>query len=119
VIEANAAYTFGENLSDSQGLAQIPPLEGMIGLTYQADGWSVGGTARGAIQQTRVDDNPATGSGLDVGETPGWVTLDLHASLDMVKPFKVKVGVTNLLDAEYTYHLNRANAFDPTSVQVN
>lgn len=119
VVDANAAYTFGENLSDDQALAQIPPLEGMVTLTYEADGWSLGGTVRGALQQTRVDDDPATGSGVDVGETPGWVTLDLQATVDLVKPFRVQAGVTNLLDAEYANHLNRANAFDPTSVQVN
>jgi iron complex outermembrane recepter protein len=71
VIDANAAYTFGENVSDSRALSQIPPLEGMVSLTFKEDGWSLGGTLRGAIQQTRVDDDPATGSGLDVGQTPG------------------------------------------------
>jgi iron complex outermembrane receptor protein len=54
-----------------------------------------------------------------VGETPGWVTLDLQVTVELVKPFRVQAGVTNLLDAEYANHLNRANAFDPTSVQVN
>jgi iron complex outermembrane receptor protein len=36
-----------------------------------------------------------------------------------VAPFKLRVGVTNLFDRTYAYHLNRSNSFDPTEVQVN
>lgn len=119
LAEANATYTFGENLSDGGPLAQIPPLEGSLSLTYERERWSVGGTVNAALRQTRVDDDAGTGSGLDVQKTPGWVTVDLHASMDLAGPFKLRGGVTNLFDREYAYHLNRANAFDPASIQVN
>ncbi len=119
VVDASATYTFGQNVSDGGPLAQIPPLDGKVALTYEGEGWSLGGTVNGALTQTRVDDDPTTGSGLDTGKTSGWVTVDLHATVDLVAPFKLRAGVTNLLDKEYAYHLNRANAFDPTNVQVN
>ncbi|MCA8927724.1 MAG: TonB-dependent copper receptor [Alphaproteobacteria bacterium] len=119
LLEANATYTFGDNRSDNSPLAQIPPLEGHATLTYLGQGWSLGGTVNGAITQTRVDTDPTTGSGRDVRKTPGWVTLDLHGSVDLVDPVTVEFGVTNLLDQDYAYHLNRSNAFDPTSVQVH
>jgi iron complex outermembrane receptor protein len=118
-VDASATYTFGQNLSDGGPLAQIPPLEGRVSLTYEGDGWSLGGAVNGAITQTRVDVDPATGSGLDTGKTPGWVTVDLHATMELVPSVELRAGVTNLFDKEYAYHLNRANAFDPTSVQVN
>ncbi|GHD63122.1 TonB-dependent receptor [Thalassobaculum fulvum] len=119
VVSGDATYTYGSNLDDRQPLAQIPPLEGKVGLAYEADGWSIGTTLRGAMKQTRVDSDPATGSGRDAGETPGWLTQDIYASVDMVAPFKLRVGVTNLFDRTYAYHLNRSNSFDPTEVQVN
>jgi iron complex outermembrane receptor protein len=119
VLSGDAAYTYGENLEDSKPLAQIPPLEASLALAYEADGWSVGTRLRGALKQTRVDDNTATGSGLDVRETPGWITQDIYAAIDLVAPFQVKLGVTNLFDTTYAYHLNRSNAFDATQVQVN
>lgn len=119
VLSGDAAYTYGENLEDSKALAQIPPLEASLGLAYEGDGWSVGTRVRGALKQTRVDDNSATGSGLDIGETPGWLTQDIYAAIDLYAPFKVKLGITNLFDETYAYHLNRSNAFDPVQVQVN
>lgn len=119
VIAANATYTFGENLSDGGPLAQIPPLEGSVSLTYEGEGWSLGGTVNSAITQTRVDTDPTTGTGRDVAKTPGWATLDLHATVDLMPALKLQAGVTNLFDKEYAYHLNRSNAFDPTNVQVN
>ena len=42
-----------------------------------------------------------------------------YAAIDLYAPFKVKLGITNLFDATYAYHLNRSNAFDPVQVQVN
>lgn len=118
-IAGDATYTYGENLDDSQPLAQIPPLEGRVTVAYEGDGWSVGTRFNGALKQTRVDDDSGTGSGRDVGKTPGWFTQDLFATIDMFEPVTVRFGVTNLFDREYANHLNRSNAFDSTEVQVN
>lgn len=118
-LSGDVAYTHAENLDDSRAIAQIPPLEAGITLAYQGDGWGVGTRLRGALRQTRVDSDPATGSGLDAGETPGWVTQDLFVTVSLLEPFEIKAGITNLFDRSYAYHLNKANAFDPTQVQVN
>lgn len=118
-LSGDVAYTHAENLDDSRAIAQIPPLEAGITLAYQGDGWGVGTKLRGALRQTRVDSNPATGSGLDTGETPGWATQDIFVTVSLLEPFEIKAGITNLFDRSYAYHLNKANAFDPTQVQVN
>lgn len=114
-----ASFTFGQDVSTDRPLAQIPPVEASLALEYQADGWTAGGRVRGALRQTRVDANPATGSGRDVRETPGWVVLDLFASVAELEPLDIRLGVSNLLDATYATHLNRSSVFDPTEVQVN
>lgn len=119
MVSGDATYTYGENLDDSQPLAQIPPLEGRVTVAYEGDGWSIGTRFNGALKQTRVDDDSSTGSGRDAGETPTWFTQDLFATVEMVAPFKLRIGVTNLFDRDYAYHLNRSNAFDPAEVQVN
>lgn len=119
VLAGDATYTFGENLDDNSPLAQIPPLEGSMSLAYQGDGWELGTVFRGALKQTRVDVDSSTGSGRDVTKTPAWFTQDIYASVEVFAPFQVRLGVTNLFDRDYAYHLNRSNSFDATEVQVN
>ncbi|MBK1665709.1 TonB-dependent receptor [Rhodospirillum rubrum] len=119
IIDTSLAVTIGQDLDHDRPLAQIPPVALGLGLTYDGGGWTVGGRLRGALAQGRADTSTLTGSGRDVDDTPGWATVDLHATLTSFQPFEIGVGVTNLLDATYAEHLNKANTFDPMAVQVN
>lgn len=116
---AGAAYTYGQNETDNRALAQIPPLEGFVELRYSTVAWSAGGRVEAAASATRVDDNPLTGSGLDAGQTSGWVTLDLFGSYLLTDGLKLEGGVSNVFDADYAYHLNREDVFSGVSVQVD
>jgi iron complex outermembrane receptor protein len=109
------AYTHADNKSDHRPIAQIPPLEGTISLDYTSGPWSAGGVVRAAAKQTRVDDNTATGSGLDSEKTPGWGVLDLHAGYKIRKQWQIEVGVKNVFDKDYAQHLNKASAIDAGS----
>ncbi|MDY0028965.1 MAG: TonB-dependent copper receptor [Pseudobdellovibrionaceae bacterium] len=109
------AYTYGQNRTDDDALSQIPPLEGRLSVDYGRDIWSFGTVFNFALKQNRIDSDTAQ---RDVGKTPGYGTLDLYAKADL-KPFEVRVGVSNVFDKAYSSHLNKANAFDPTEVQVN
>jgi iron complex outermembrane receptor protein len=68
-----------------------------------------------------VDDNPTTGSGLDARATPGFAAVDLYGEVRLGRDGEVRLGVDNVLDTTYAYHVNRANAdpFNPGPVQVN
>ena len=118
-VGGNLAYTWGENTTDNRALYQIPPLSGSIELVRQETEWSAGLRMRWAAQQTRVDLDPATGAGLDVQETPGYAAFDLFGSWKLAEAVELRAGVANIFDASYASHLNRANGFDPTVVQVN
>ena len=113
------AYVYAENDTDGGPIAQIPPLEGIATLDYTADKWEAGARLRAAAKQTRVDDDPLTGSGLDSGETPAWAVLDLYGRYRISDQVSLDLGIDNLFDKEYAQHLNRSSAFDPTQVQVN
>ncbi|MDJ0740944.1 MAG: TonB-dependent copper receptor [Gammaproteobacteria bacterium] len=120
--EIGAAYVRADNDSDDRPIAQTPPLEGIASLEYTRERWIAGARVRAAAQQTRVDTGSSTGiagQGLDVGKTSGWAVLDLYASFEVSDSVTVDIGVDNLFDKSYAQHLNRANAFDPTQVQVN
>jgi len=119
VLSANAAYTRGRNDDTGLPLPQIPPLSGMIDLAYDHDVWTLGTRINAAMKQTRVDTDTATGSGLDVQKTPGYVVPNLYATYRGLDPFDIRFGISNLFDHNYANHLNRSNSFDTDQVQVN
>jgi iron complex outermembrane receptor protein len=120
-LRAGLAYVQASNRSDHRWIAQTPPLEGSLGLEYQASDWRAGASLRFASRQTHVDDDSGTGSGLDVGETAGWGALDLYGRKRVGKNLQVDLGVDNLFDKTYAYHVNRANSdpFSPEALRVN
>jgi iron complex outermembrane receptor protein len=117
--EFGLAYVHADNDTDDRPIAQTPPLEGIASLEYNADNWDAGLRVRAAARQTRVDDDPLTGSGLDVDKTPGWAVVDVFGRYEVNDRVALNFGVDNLFDKNYAQHLNRSSAFDPLQVQVN
>lgn len=120
--ELGVAYVWAQNDTDDRAIAQTPPLEGVATVEYSQNNWTTGARMRAAAKQTRVDLDSSTGisgQGLDVQETPGWGALDLYATYEVKQGINVDIGIDNLFDKAYAQHLNRANAFDPTQIQVN
>ena len=115
-VTGNMTYTYGENDDDGDALAQIPPLEGQLGLRYAPDKWSFGGRANFAMKQSRIDDNTSL---RDAQKTPGYVTVDFYGSYDINEAARLHFGIDNVFDKDYAHHLNRSNSFDPTETQVN
>ena len=119
ILGGDAAYVYAQNTTDERPIAQTPPLEGRLTAGWSGGAWSTTGTLRWAVRQTRVDDDPLTGSGLDAGETPGWAALDLVASWHVGWGFRLVVGIDNALDRNYAEHLNRDDFFNPVRIQIN
>lgn len=111
------AYTHADNTTDDRALARIPPLEMTLGIDYQRAQWAAGSLLRLAAQQNRID----LQSGLDAGETSGFAILDLHAHYRATQAVELQLGLNNVFDKTYAYHVNRANAdpFNPEAVKVN
>jgi len=113
------AYVHAHNDTDDRAIAQTPPLEAVVSADYRAASWSAGGRIRAAAKQSRVDLDPAVGSGLDARKTPAWAVLDLYGDYAVSDVVTVSFGMDNVFDRDYAQHLNRANSFDPTQVQVD
>lgn len=118
-LTGNAVYTWGENTTDDRPLYQIPPLSGAVEVSWTDGDWGAGSRLRWALEQTRVDDDVTTGSGLDVRQTPGYGVFDLFATYTGFQGVEVRAGITNLFDEAYASHLSRSNGIDPQMVQVN
>jgi iron complex outermembrane receptor protein len=120
-IRGSAAWVRAENTDDDRALPQIPPLNGLIEVSRTADSWETGARLRWADRQSRADDDPTTGSGLDARETPGYGVLDLFLRWSAGGLGELGIGMDNALDKTYADHLNRANQdpFNPDPLQVN
>ena len=116
---AGVAYTYGQNETDSRALPQIPPLEAHFELRYDASEWLVGARLDMAAKATRVDADPIAGTGRDAGQTSSWATLGVFGKYLINDAVALEGGVSNILDADYAYHLNREDIFSGTSVQVD
>lgn len=111
-VAGDATWTRGQNRSDDRPLAQIPPLEGKIALSYGQDAWRAGGRVNFATGQDRID--PAR----DAGKTAGYAVLDLFGSYQLNEGVVLLAGVDNVLDKAYAKHLSRSNTFDKTAARV-
>ncbi|MUT70470.1 TonB-dependent copper receptor [Stutzerimonas frequens] len=108
--DASLAYAWGENRSDDRALPQIPPLEGRLGLTYERDNWSTSGLWRVVAAQGRVAENQGTVVGKDFDESAGFGVLAVNGAYRVNQHFKLSAGIDNLLDKNYSEHLNLAGS---------
>lgn len=108
--DATLAWVRGDNETDGTPLAQLPPLEGRLGLTYDNKTWSVGSLLRMVAEQNHYDLNKGNIVGQDLGRTPGFSIFSVNASYRPKKGTLISGGVDNLFDKTYAEHLSRAGA---------
>lgn len=109
-VIATLAYVHGDNDTDDKPLAQMPPLEGRIGLNYDDRTWSAGVLFRAVDRQDRVDVGSGTIFGTDIGETAGFGVLSLNGGYRPGKNLLLTAGIDNVLDRTYAEHLGRGSA---------
>ena len=106
-VDVSLAYTHGENDTDGQALAQIPPLEIRLSLGYEREAWSGGILLRGVAQQNRFALNQGNIVGQDLGPTAGFGVVSLNGGWKPAKGWRVTVGVDNLFNRTYAEHISR------------
>jgi len=109
-LTGTLAYTRGENDTDGTALAQMPPLEGRLGLEFSRGSWSAGALVRAVAGQDRIALNQGNIVGQDLGTTPGFTILSLNAGWRPRDSVIVTAGVDNLFDVAYAEHLSRGGA---------
>lgn len=120
----NLVATFARNTSEDRALYGIAPMEANWLVEYRdslgtVGTWSVGAKLRLAARQDRVDDDPATGSGFDEGETDGFAVVDLYAGAQVFDRAGLRLGVENLLDVDYREHAARDTLEFPTRRRID
>ena len=110
-----------DNITDHRVVAQTPPLSATWRLDYRRNALEAGTAITMNADQNRADIYADAGSGQDVQETAGWAVMSVYGRYRFTDSAQAELGVDNLFDRTYAYHVNRANAdpFNPDSVLVN
>ena len=109
-VDGSLAYVRGSNNTDGIALAQISPLEGRVGATYDNGVWNVGALLRMVAAQDRFDQFKGNIAGQDVGRTAGFGILSLNATWRATKSILVSAGIDNLANRAYAEHLSKGGA---------
>lgn len=107
---ATLAWVHGENDTDGTPLAQLPPLEGRLGLEYDTGTWSAGALWRLVSGQHRVDVGAGNVVGQDIGPTAGFGVFSINAGYRVRKDTVISAGIDNLFDKTYAEHISRSGA---------
>lgn len=111
-LKAGLALSFvqGNNQSDDTPLAQLPPLESRLNISWTEQNWNVGALMRAVAAQNRVDPGKGNIVGQDTAATAGFTIFSLNAAYKPTKSSQLSVGVDNLFDRSYAEHISRAGA---------
>ncbi len=109
-LDTSLAYVRGDNTTDDLPLAQLPPLEGRIGLTYARETWSAGVLWRGVARQNRVAVNQGNIVGQDIARSPAFNVVSINTSWAPFPALRLSAGIDNLFDTAYAEHISRAGA---------
>ena len=107
-VNASLAYVRGSNETDHLDLAQLPPLEGRLGLTYDNKTWFAGGLLRLVDNQNHYSVGQGNIAGKDIGANAGFATLSLNAGWRPTTNSLISAGVDNLFDKTYAEFISRA-----------
>lgn len=113
-ITATLAYVRGENDTENKALAQIPPLEGTIGLKYQHEKVEAGLLWRAVKAQSRYDIGSGSSTSQDIAGIPGgFGILSVNAAYRPARNMVIAAGVDNIFDKNYAEFLSRSGVAIP------
>ncbi len=109
-MDGSLAYVRGHNSTDGLALAQMPPLEGRLGLSYDDKVWSAGALVRFTGDQNRVAVNQGNIAGQDIGKSSGFAVFSINGGWRPKPGLLVAAGVDNLFDKTYAEAISRAGS---------
>ena len=109
-LTASLAYVRGTNETDNLALAQLPPFEGKIGLTWDDKKWFAGGLVRLVNEQNHYSTGQGNIAGKDIGPASGFSTTSIHVGLRPTVNSLISAGVDNLFDKQYAEFISRTGS---------
>ncbi len=104
LVYGNLTYTHGQNKTANEPFRRIPPLNGRVGVTYQARaGWWARAEGLYAGAQTRLAAGDVADNRIANGGTPAWQVLNLNGGYRW-NALTVSAELQNLTNKAYRMH---------------
>ncbi len=100
LFSSDFAYTYAQNTTYKEPLAQIAPLVSHIGVKWEKSAYWLDLRTRIVGTQDRYSKS------FDESETPGFSILDFRAGVKVLKGLTIGGAALNILDKAYYNHLN-------------
>lgn len=103
VFQANATYTYGQNLTKNEPMRRIPPFFGQTSISWKHKNICLACRHQFAGQQTRLAKGDIDDNRIGIAGTPSWNTLNVDGSLQL-KHLDVNLNFINILNEKYKTH---------------
>ncbi|HCE3305647.1 TPA: TonB-dependent hemoglobin/transferrin/lactoferrin family receptor [Vibrio parahaemolyticus] len=111
-LSTKLGYVDGKD-AEGEYVRSITPFEGNVGLNYQQQDFNAFATWNWAGSMDRVPScQTSLGQKTECAQTEAWNTLDLGASYQITKDFRLSATIINLFDKEYIRYQDVAGIAD-------
>ncbi|HHX8499489.1 TonB-dependent hemoglobin/transferrin/lactoferrin family receptor [Vibrio diabolicus] len=111
-LSTKLGYVDGKD-AEGEYVRSITPFEGNVGLNYQQQDFNAFATWNWAGSMDRVPScQTSLGQKTECAQTDSWNTLDLGASYQITKDFRLSATIINLFDKEYIRYQDVAGIAD-------
>ncbi|MCR9985959.1 TonB-dependent hemoglobin/transferrin/lactoferrin family receptor [Vibrio antiquarius] len=111
-LSSKLGYVDGKD-AEGEYVRSITPFEGNVGLNYQQQDFNAFATWNWAGSMDRVPScQTSLGQKTECAQTDSWNTLDLGASYQITKDFRLSATIINLFDKEYIRYQDVAGIAD-------
>lgn len=98
-----ASYNQGQNLTKSEPLRRVPPLNGNISLKYKWASIYLKGEIAWADHQNRLANGDREDNRIPLNGTPGWNVINFYSGISL-KKIQLRTSIQNLFDVDYRTH---------------
>jgi outer membrane receptor protein involved in Fe transport len=103
VLQTNATYTYGQNITKNEPMRRIPPFFGQTSISWNHKNITLACRHQFAGQQTRLAKGDMDDNRIGIAGTQSWNTLNLDASIQM-KYLDINLNFINILNEKYKTH---------------
>lgn len=104
-----ASYNHGQNISKSEPLRRVPPLNGNFSLKYKVHKFYLKSELAWADKQNRLAQGDRDDNRIPLNGTPGWKVLNVYSGYTFGAA-QLRISAQNLFNEDYRTHGSGVNA---------
>ncbi|MEJ7779327.1 MAG: TonB-dependent receptor [Daejeonella sp.] len=108
-LNSFASFNHGQNLTRSEPLRRVPPLNGHVSVKYNLNRFYLKGEMAWADTQDRLAAGDKDDNRIPLGGTPGWKAFNMYSGY-YIKSIHLGLSAQNLLNSDYRTHGSGINS---------